>query len=400
MDNKIIPKLNPAIKIYPFDTEHILVECNNHQLKVKKEFELLINLVNGINNLENITAQYCVTANMKVSESIIYNLFFVDLASYGIIISDKPVKIKERSLHLRLSFIFWKGKSLDRISSYVSFLFNPLFFYTSLILMLLFTIISIMSFNSSDFNKHMVITNVAAYASISFVILMLHELGHVAACHKYGAKHNGIGFGFYLFTPVFFADVSDAWKLPTKERTIINLAGIYFEFVIITILYSCFIITKNEILFYSGIAILFHIGLNLNPFLKYDGYWIVSDLSNTPNLRNQSTIRLKSAFSFVNLKEFSIKDIALLVYAIASYFLIGVFLFILFFYDSQSIIYFPVKISKFIMNYESTLILSFSELFNKLTQNIIPLIFYIVLIRFSYNFFTKYLNAKNKVYAK
>jgi putative peptide zinc metalloprotease protein len=381
----LVPRLNPLVRIYSFDARHILVECNNHQLKIKKELQLLFQLVNGSNNIGNITGLYCSATNQNISEEFIHRLLFNDLAVYGIIVSDVPVKIKERSLHLRLSFIFWKGKWLNHISRIISPLFNPVFFYTSLILMILFITPVIIFFNYHGLNKAIEFKNIFLYAVLSFTVVMFHELGHVSACYKYGAKHKGIGFGFYLFTPTFFADVSDAWRLPRKERIIINLGGIYIELVIVTVLFCCFLAGKSEILFYSGIAILLQVLVNLNPFLKYDGYWVLSDITGTPNLRAQSTQRLKSIFSIDQLGRFSREDFGLLLYAIMSYITIALFLFFLFFYNSSPIIRFPATVFKAVLDFNVPKAAGIARVFQELIKNIIPLIFYITLTRFLYS---------------
>jgi putative peptide zinc metalloprotease protein len=61
---------------------------------------------------------------------------------------------------------------------------------------------------------------------------ILHEFGHAAAGKRFGATPGDIGFGFYFIAPVFFSDLSDVWKLPPKERIIVNLGGIYFELIV------------------------------------------------------------------------------------------------------------------------------------------------------------------------
>ena len=70
---------------------------------------------------------------------------------------------------------------------------------------------------------------------LSFLSVTFHEFGHVTATEYFGAKQDGIGGGFYLFSPVYFADVTDIWKLKPNQRIIVNLAGIYFELLICTI---------------------------------------------------------------------------------------------------------------------------------------------------------------------
>ena len=111
---------------------------------------------------------------------------------------------------------------------------------------------------------------------LGFVSVTFHELGHATATSYFGAKHGGIGGGFYLFSPVYFADVSDIWKLKPSQRIVVNLAGIYFELIISSLYILIGFIWGKEILLITGVLIFTKSLLNLNPFLRSDGYWILS----------------------------------------------------------------------------------------------------------------------------
>ena len=119
---------------------------------------------------------------------------------------------------------------------------------------------------------------------------MLHELGHAAACKRMGVAHGGIGFGMYLTFPVFYTDVSRVWCLPRRKRLVVNLAGVYFQ---------CFILAGLLVWYYAGgasddvaryLILTMNLGfvLTLNPFFRFDGYWIASDALGVPNLRARS----------------------------------------------------------------------------------------------------------------
>ncbi len=126
-----------------------------------------------------------------------------------------------------------------------------------------------------------------------FISILFHELGHSTACRYFNAKIGNIGFGFYLWYPVFFADVSDAWKLPRAQRAIIDVAGFYFQIVFIFILYLGYLVFLELFLISTIYIILFTIIVNLNPFFRYDGYWLFSDLTGITNLRKRSTEVIK-----------------------------------------------------------------------------------------------------------
>lgn len=115
-----------------------------------------------------------------------------------------------------------------------------------------------------------------------------HELGHAAACRYYGVSHGGVGFGLYLSFPVFYTDVSEVWKLPKKQRLVVNMAGTYFQLVFLLPLIAIYFYNFNPVLKYFILTVNLNFLITLNPFFKFDGYWMVSDLLGVPNLRRRT----------------------------------------------------------------------------------------------------------------
>ncbi|HZI55629.1 MAG TPA: hypothetical protein VFF39_02580 [Verrucomicrobiae bacterium] len=116
----------------------------------------------------------------------------------------------------------------------------------------------------------------------------LHELGHISACRRYGVSAGKIGAGLYLFLPVMYADLSSIWALPRRQRLVVNLGGIYFDFIFACILALIATATGDVQYAIAAVAILASCLVNLNPFIKFDGYWCVSDLLGIPNLIQNS----------------------------------------------------------------------------------------------------------------
>ncbi len=117
---------------------------------------------------------------------------------------------------------------------------------------------------------------------------MFHELGHAAACKFFGVDHGSIGFAIYLIFPVFYTDISNVWTLSRKKRTVINFAGVYFQLIFLIPLLVIYLFTDSELLKYCIVIINFNFIFTLNPFFKFDGYWVMSDLLGVPNLRGRS----------------------------------------------------------------------------------------------------------------
>lgn len=117
--------------------------------------------------------------------------------------------------------------------------------------------------------------------------LFAHELGHAAAVRRHGLAPGAIGTGIYWLFPVFYADVSIAWKLKRQQRVVVDLAGVYLQLLLAAGYGVAYLVTGWDAL---RIALLLVLITNLflfNPFLKYDGYWLVSDALGVTNLSRQ-----------------------------------------------------------------------------------------------------------------
>ena len=122
---------------------------------------------------------------------------------------------------------------------------------------------------------------------------LFHEFGHAFACRHFGIKHGSIGFGLYINFPVFYTDVSNIWKLPRGQRCIVNLAGVYFQTILLIPFLVGFMYTYNDFLKYIIYMMNMNFLITLNPFFKFDGYWLMTDLLGVANLRRKGNEYIK-----------------------------------------------------------------------------------------------------------
>lgn len=127
---------------------------------------------------------------------------------------------------------------------------------------------------------------------LSFVLTFAHELGHAVALTHYGRRVKSAGFMIYFGSPAFFVEASDGLMLDRGKRIIQSFAGPFAELVLAG-LASIFLLAfpgslVSGVLFKFALLNYFVIFLNLIPLLELDGYWILSDLIQVPDLRPRS----------------------------------------------------------------------------------------------------------------
>lgn len=134
-----------------------------------------------------------------------------------------------------------------------------------------------------------------------FGIACTHELAHGLTCKRYGGEVREMGFMLLFFLPAFYCNVSDAWLFPEKrKRLIVLFAGAYWQVVLWAVATAVWRLTAPEtfphLLALIVMAICgIHTFFNLNPLIKLDGYYLLSDYLEIPNLRSK-------AFSYLGAK--------------------------------------------------------------------------------------------------
>ena len=136
--------------------------------------------------------------------------------------------------------------------------------------------------------------NLAAFWLLFIVIKALHELGHAVLTKAYGGEVHDMGLMFLVMTPVPYVDASSAWKFPEKWRRIaVGGAGMAVELFLAGIAMLVWLSAEPglartlafDTIVIAGVStVLF----NANPLLRYDGYYMLSDWLEIPNLRRRS----------------------------------------------------------------------------------------------------------------
>jgi putative peptide zinc metalloprotease protein len=121
-----------------------------------------------------------------------------------------------------------------------------------------------------------------------------HELGHATACRYGGARPGAMGVGIYIVWPAFYTDVTDAYRLSRGGRLRTDLGGIYFNAIFALAMGGLYALTSSEplllLVLIQNVAML----QQLLPFLRLDGYYILSDLTGVPDMLSRIRPVLRS----------------------------------------------------------------------------------------------------------
>jgi putative peptide zinc metalloprotease protein len=126
----------------------------------------------------------------------------------------------------------------------------------------------------------------------------LHELGHAAACQYGGAKPGGMGMGIYVVWPAFYTDVTDAYRLDRRGRLRTDLGGVYVNAMVVLVIAGAYAVTGFEPLILLMFLLQVQVLQQMLPFLRLDGYYVVSDLVGVPDLFRRIGPVLRSALPF------------------------------------------------------------------------------------------------------
>jgi putative peptide zinc metalloprotease protein len=131
------------------------------------------------------------------------------------------------------------------------------------------------------------------------VLKTLHEFGHAYFCRKFGGEVHVMGVMLLIFTPLPYVDATSTWQLRSRwQRMLIGGAGMIVELFVAAIAMFVWAGTgpgvvhslAYNMIFVASVSTLI---FNANPLLRYDGYYMLSDLLDMPNLHQRATDQLK-----------------------------------------------------------------------------------------------------------
>jgi putative peptide zinc metalloprotease protein len=133
---------------------------------------------------------------------------------------------------------------------------------------------------------------------------IIHEFGHGLSCKHFGGECHEMGVMLLVFSPCLYCDVSDSWMLRNKwPRIMIGAAGMYIEVLLSAFAIFIWRYTDQGLLHNLALNIFFvttitTVIFNANPLMRFDGYYMMSDFLEIPNLRPKADKLLRESFAW------------------------------------------------------------------------------------------------------
>ena len=204
-------------------------------------------------------------------------------------------RVRGNLLYLRLP-VFDPTRLFDWLLPRARFFFTRRFMTFSAVVIVLAAATLAMSWTSfrGDLTRVSFPSAIPTLIAVLFILVSMHEFAHGMACRHFGGEVREVGFMLIYFAPACYCNVSDAWLFPERaKRMWVGFAGPYFELFLWALAVFAWQVTEADS-WINYIALLVMIGsgvktlVNFNPLIKLDGYYLLSDFLEIPNLRRKS----------------------------------------------------------------------------------------------------------------
>ncbi|HZZ11578.1 MAG TPA: HlyD family efflux transporter periplasmic adaptor subunit [Paraburkholderia sp.] len=181
---------------------------------------------------------------------------------------------------------------LGRLVRWLDWLFTPV---TPIVVVLLSVLGIVLVLQQWDTFTTAVVESFSTSGLISFALALvvaktLHELAHALVATRLGLRVAHMGIAFVVLWPMLYTDTGESWKLrSSRQRLAIASAGILCELSLAGLATLGWALSdpgalRNALLYLATTSWVLSLGLNASPFMRFDGYFILSDLLDFPNL--------------------------------------------------------------------------------------------------------------------
>jgi putative peptide zinc metalloprotease protein len=198
-------------------------------------------------------------------------------------------------LFFRLPLVRPSG-TLQRWAQHLSWLYQPQTGWLIAALSVLGLVLAARQWDSfvASFSQSLTPMGFLGYVLALAVAKSVHELGHALTATRYGVRVAHMGVAFLVMWPMLYTDTTESWRLSNRQqRLAIASAGLLGELALAGLATLAWSLVddgpvKQALFFLATTAWLISLTLNISPFMRFDGYFVLSDALDLPNLHERS----------------------------------------------------------------------------------------------------------------
>lgn len=280
MDYERLKGKKYAHEVNRIDNNYCIISFDDsHHVKISEKAKKIFDCFDGKSSLNEISEKL-EKENIKMTPQELRKFVDVMLMPNCMLEGSIHKKNKESLLWVkipvvdsgRFDFLFNKTKKLfDKPTVFI--------FLGAVLCSLLYSFFKVVNARVDYMNL-----NSLAILLIVYLDMIFHEIGHVSAAYYCGIGVGKIGIGIYLFYPVMYVDMTNAWRLKKLQRMLIDVSGVFFQLFITIPLVIIGSIFNVKFLFVLNISLFFATFINILPLTKMDGYWLFCDALELNNL--------------------------------------------------------------------------------------------------------------------
>lgn len=192
--------------------------------------------------------------------------------------------------------LFKPQRFLEKTFPYIKFLFTRQFMTGAAILFAYGAFLSVQRFDEfvTTFMSYFSVEGAILFVVTTIFVKIVHELGHAYTATKYGVPVSVMGIAVMVMYPVLYSETTNAWKLQNRRhRVYIAAAGVMAEFVLAAVaLVLWHILTpgiaQSLCFMVAVVSLMASLVVNFNPLMRFDGYYLFSDIVGVDNLQDRS----------------------------------------------------------------------------------------------------------------
>ena len=291
------------------EPKYILLRADGQVIQLPQLLYLLASHLDGSRDAAQLAARLSDELGRDLLAEQVSYLLENRLRPAGILAADPgagdagpPATLRPDPL---LALKFRVGVVPEQVSWVIAGIFQSMFFPPVVLAMLgAFVVLDVMLFLQGGFGQlgssalalvhHPELTLLVLATLV--ITLMFHECGHVAACRYGGARPGTMGFGLYLVWPAMFSTVTDSYRLNRRGRLRTDLGGVYFNVVAIAAMTLVYLGTGIPWLLVAILLMHVETMRQFFPFVRLDGYYVLSDIIGVPDLFSRMWPVLRSMF--------------------------------------------------------------------------------------------------------